>query len=105
MKLKKKEDQSAPVLLSRGNRLLTGGNTEAKCGAENEGKAIQRLPHLGMTRFFLKDLLFYMYILPECTHACMYVHHMHIWCLQRPEEDIRFPRIGVTDGCEPPCEC
>ena len=25
-----------------------GGNTETKCGAETEGKAIQRLPHLGI---------------------------------------------------------
>jgi hypothetical protein len=49
MKLKKKEDQSvgALVLLRRGNKILTGGNTETKCGAETEGKAIQRLPHLG----------------------------------------------------------
>ena len=40
MKFKKKEDQSvdASVLLRRGT----------KCGAENEEKAIQRLPHLGM---------------------------------------------------------
>jgi hypothetical protein len=36
MKLKKKEDQSvgASVLLRRGNKILTGGNMEAKCGAE-----------------------------------------------------------------------
>jgi len=48
MKLKKKEDQSvgASVLLRRGNKILTGENT--KCGAETEGKAIQRLPHLGI---------------------------------------------------------
>ena len=50
MKLKKKEDQSvdASVLLRRGNKILLGVNTEAKCGAETEGKAIQRLPHLGI---------------------------------------------------------
>ena len=50
MKLKKKEDQSvdASVLLRRGNKILTGGNMETKCGAETEGKAIQRLPHLGI---------------------------------------------------------
>jgi hypothetical protein len=46
----KKENQSvdASVLLRRGNKLLKGGNTEPKCGAESEGKAIQRLPHLGI---------------------------------------------------------
>jgi hypothetical protein len=47
--LKKKEDQSvgASVLLRRGNKMHTGGNTETKCGAVTEGKAIQRLLHLG----------------------------------------------------------
>jgi len=50
MKFKKKEDQSvdALVLLRRGNKTLTGRNTETKCGPETEGKAIQRLPHLGV---------------------------------------------------------
>jgi hypothetical protein len=49
MKLKKKEDQSvdASVLLRRGNKILTGEDTETKCGAETERKAIQRLPHWG----------------------------------------------------------
>jgi len=48
MKLKKKEEHSmgVSVLFRRGNEILTGGNTESKCGAETEGKAIQRLPHL-----------------------------------------------------------
>jgi hypothetical protein len=50
MKLKKKKDQSvgASVLLRTGNKILMGGNMETKCGAETEGKAIQRLPHLGI---------------------------------------------------------
>jgi hypothetical protein len=50
MKLKKKEDQSVDVsvLLRRRNKILTGANTEIKCGAETEGKVIQRLPHLGI---------------------------------------------------------
>ena len=48
MKLKKKEDQSvdASVLIRRGNIILKGGVTETKCGAETEGKTIQRLFHL-----------------------------------------------------------
>ena len=43
----KKEEQSmdASVLLRRG-KILMRGNTETKCGAETEGKAIQRVPHL-----------------------------------------------------------
>jgi len=50
MKLKKKEDQNvdASVLLRRGSKIFTGGNTGTKNGAETEGKAIQRLPHLGI---------------------------------------------------------
>jgi hypothetical protein len=32
----------------RRNKILIGANTETKCGAETEGKAIQRLPHLGI---------------------------------------------------------
>jgi hypothetical protein len=49
MKLKKKEDQSdTSVLLRRGNKILMGGDTETKCGAETEGKAMQRLPYLGI---------------------------------------------------------
>jgi hypothetical protein len=50
MKLKKKEDRhvGASVLLKKGNKILTRTNTETKCGAECEEKAIQRLLHLGI---------------------------------------------------------
>ena len=50
MKPKKKEDQNvdASVLFRRVNKILTGGNMETKCGTETEGKAIQRLPNLGI---------------------------------------------------------
>ena len=50
MKLKKKEEQSMDilVLLTRGNKIPTRGNTETKCGAESEGKTFQRLSHLGL---------------------------------------------------------
>jgi hypothetical protein len=49
MKLKKKEDQSVGVsILRKGNKILMKANTETKCGAESEGKAIQRLPNLGI---------------------------------------------------------
>jgi hypothetical protein len=48
MKFKRKEDQSVDVLflLRRWNKILMGRNMETKCGAETEGKAIQRMPHL-----------------------------------------------------------
>jgi hypothetical protein len=50
MKPKKKEDKNvdASVLFRRVNKIHIGGNMETKCGAETEGKAIQRLPHLGI---------------------------------------------------------
>ena len=46
MKLKKKEKQSmnSLFLLRRGYKIPTGRDTVTKCGAENEGKTIQRLP-------------------------------------------------------------
>jgi hypothetical protein len=42
MKLKKKEDQSVDtsVLLRREIKIPLEGDTETKCGAETEGKAI-----------------------------------------------------------------
>jgi hypothetical protein len=43
MKFKKKKDQSvATSVLRRGNKMPMGGDTETNCGAETEGKAIQR---------------------------------------------------------------
>jgi hypothetical protein len=50
MKPKKQKDQNvdASVLLRKVNKYLTGGDMETKCGAQAEGKAIQRLPHLGI---------------------------------------------------------
>jgi hypothetical protein len=47
MKPQKKEDQSVDtsVLLRMGNKIFIGGK---KCGTETEGKAIQRLHHLGI---------------------------------------------------------
>jgi hypothetical protein len=34
-------------LKRKGKKILTRANAETKCKAETEGKAIQRLPHLG----------------------------------------------------------
>jgi hypothetical protein len=50
MKLKKKEDQSVDTsfLFGMGNKIPMEGVTEKKFGAEMEGRAIQRLPHLGI---------------------------------------------------------
>jgi len=38
--------------LEGGTKILTGGIMETKCGAETEGKAIQRLQLKGQTRWF-----------------------------------------------------
>ena len=47
MNLKKQEDKSVDTsLLRRWNKIPMGGVTYTKCGAD--GKAIQRLPHLGI---------------------------------------------------------
>jgi hypothetical protein len=35
-----------------GKVFMGGGDTETKCGAESEGKDIQRMPHLGIHLFF-----------------------------------------------------
>jgi hypothetical protein len=32
--------------------------------------------------------------------ACTSVHHMCVYCPQRPEEGVRVPKTGVTDSCE-----
>jgi hypothetical protein len=54
VKLKKMEYQSVDtlILLRRGNKIPIGGDTETKCGAETEGKAIQRLTYLGIHLIF-----------------------------------------------------
>jgi hypothetical protein len=48
MKPKNKNNQTvdASVLLRRVNKILTRRNMKSKCGAETEGKAIQRLTYL-----------------------------------------------------------
>jgi hypothetical protein len=43
-----RQSVDALVFLRRGNKILTGANMETKYGAETEGKAIQRLSHLGI---------------------------------------------------------
>lgn len=34
--------------------------------------------------------------------VCMYVHHVHVWCLQRSGEGIRASGTEGTNSCEPP---
>jgi hypothetical protein len=57
MKLKKKEYQSvsSSFLLRMGNKIPMGGDPETNCRAETEGKAIQRLPHLGIHPIYSQE--------------------------------------------------
>lgn len=41
----------------------------------------------------------YVSVLPTCMH----VHRMCAWSLRKSEEGISSPRIGVMNGCGPPC--
>jgi hypothetical protein len=36
---------------------------------------------------------------------CMYVYTICVQCPQKPEEGISSSKAGITEGCEPPCEC
>lgn len=47
---------------------------------------------------FIIILFLYGYFV--CMCVCTVVH---AWCPQKPEESIRSPETGVTNGCEPPC--
>jgi hypothetical protein len=54
MKLKNKDQSvNASMILRRGNKILTGGNMETKCGAETEEKTIQRQPYSCQTQTLL----------------------------------------------------
>lgn len=39
----------------------------------------------------------------DIMSACISMHHVHAWGLQRPEHDVGFPETEVTDGCELQC--
>lgn len=40
------------------------------------------------------------YVCVQVCYVCVYVHHMHAWCLGTLEEVIRSPWSGVMDGGE-----
>jgi hypothetical protein len=45
MKVKKEDQSVGASVLRKGNKIPMGGDTEPKCGAKTEGKAIQRRPY------------------------------------------------------------
>ena len=34
--------------------------------------------------------------------VCIYIHHMCVWCLQKPEECLGYPGARVRCGCQLP---
>jgi hypothetical protein len=48
LRIREEKELQRKVLLRRGIKIPTRGDTETKFGAETEGKVIQRLPHLGI---------------------------------------------------------
>jgi hypothetical protein len=53
--------------------------------------------------YFLYILLSFFFMCGDILPACMSLYYICDWYPQRPEEGVRSPGIGVTDGCEPPC--
>ena len=39
----------------------------------------------------------------DALPSCMYICHIWTWYLWRPEEDVRFPEIGITYVFKLPC--
>ena len=81
------------VLFRRGNKIPTGGNTETKCGAETEGKAIQRLSHLGIHSIYTYQ-----------TQTLLWMPTSACW--QEPDTAVSWEALPVPDkyrsGCSQP---
>jgi hypothetical protein len=92
MKLKKKENQSldALVLLRRENKILIGRNMKTKCGAETEGKPIQRLPHLGIHPIYSHQ-----------TQTLLWMPRSECW--QEPDIAISWEALPVPDKYRSRC--
>lgn len=46
--------------------------------------------------FFILNFLFILYLWVFYSQVSLY--YLHVWCLWRPEERIRYPRTSITDG-------
>ena len=111
MKLKKKEDQSVDtlVLLRRGNKIPMGEDT--KCGAETEGKDIQRLSHLGIYPIYSHQTQTLLWIpisglLTGAWYSCLLRGPASAWQIQRRMlsanhwTEHRVPSGGRTEGAK-----
>jgi hypothetical protein len=86
MKLTKKEDQSVDTLvhLQRESKIPTGGET--KCGAETEGKAMQRLSQLGIHLIYRHQ-----------TQTLLWMPRSA--CRQEPDIAVPWEALPVPDKC------
>jgi hypothetical protein len=59
--------------------------------------------------FIILFILYYVfclfYFILWVLYISFYVHHLHAWGLQKPEEGDRSPGTGITEDSELPCEC
>jgi hypothetical protein len=62
---------------------------------------LQFVPWLKMIHFYMFLFKLNLCVWVFCLDMCVY--HLQSWCPQKPEEGIRFPGFGVTDGCELLC--
>jgi hypothetical protein len=99
------EDQSVGslVLLRMGNKILTRGDTETKCGAETEEKAIQRLPALDPFHIEVPKPRHYCECQDVFTDRSLLRGSASAWQIQTEH---RLPSRGVrerTEGAEGVC--
>lgn len=47
---------------------------------------------------FLRFIFYFMHM-----SVCLHVHHMHSWCLRKPEEGFRAPGIDIRKGYKTLC--
>lgn len=83
-------------------------------GVEVTGKC--ELPCVSAVRTVTNYILRAIFLAPETSsiifktlfcrlgvlYTCVSVYHMHVWCLQRPEESVLSPGTCVKDSCESP---
>jgi hypothetical protein len=53
--------------------------------------------HEFKTLIYFKRFIYFYLMCMNVLPPCMYVHHMHAWCPQRPEEGIECPETGFID--------
>lgn len=65
-------------------------------GTKQEGIKYLAVSFIFKTLVVFKKTYHYFYFMYVCLHVCLCT--TFAWCLQRPEENTRFPGTGVTNG-------